>query len=139
MKRLTKRIGETIYANNINRDAYTNNEDLEQVCIDKTNDIYTKLGQLEDIEEELDIDLITLFKALREKGIWIMWNDQIVNVEPHHLRVEIDCSKPLIGSIKIQELYFEDLDCVMDTTGEEWFMDDYGKTWSLDKQTLEKQ
>lgn len=41
-----------------------------------TNDkIYNKLGRLEDIEEELGIDLITLFKALKEgilvnKGKW---------------------------------------------------------------------
>ena len=29
------------------------------------------IGELEDIEEELGIDLITLFKALK-KGIWVI-------------------------------------------------------------------
>lgn len=96
-----------------------------------------KLGQLENIEYELGIELIALFKALRENGIWVRWNNKIVNIEPNYLRVEIDCSKPLMGSIKIQELYFEDLDCVMDTTGQEWFMDEYGKTWALTKEELD--
>lgn len=115
-------------------------ETLQKHNVLMTNDDYKelKLGLLENIEEELSISLITLFKALREDGIWVRWNNKIVNIEPNYLRVEIDCSKPLTVSIKIQELYFEDLDCVMDTTGQEWFMDEYGKTWALTKEELEK-
>ena len=33
--------------------------------------IYNKLGQLEDFEEELGIDLITLFKALKQETLFI--------------------------------------------------------------------
>ena len=39
---------------------YWYREDLEQVC-DKEQIVLTKLGQLGDIEEEIGIDLITLF------------------------------------------------------------------------------
>ena len=100
-------------------------------------DVLSKLGQLEDIEDELGVDLITLFKALREKGIWIKNSaNTILHLEPMYIKVEIDCDKPLLGSIVLKELYFEDLDGVMDTTGEEWFMDEYGKTWALTKEEL---
>ena len=131
MARLTCKPDETI-----NHYYYETTKETEKE--DKIT-ILNKLGKLEDIEEELGIDLITLFKALRENGIWVRWNNQIVNIEPDYLRVEIDCSKPLIGSIKIQELYFEDLDWVMDTTGKEWFMCEYGKTWALTKEELENE
>lgn len=97
-----------------------------------------KLGQIEDIEEELGIDLIMLFRALRKNGIWIKSSvNTVFHLEPSYIKVEIDCDKPLIASIVLKELYFEDLDGVMDTTGEEWFMEDYGETWALTREELE--
>lgn len=36
-----------------------------------TKSIIQKLGQLEDIEQELGIDLITLFKALKQGGVYV--------------------------------------------------------------------
>jgi hypothetical protein len=96
-----------------------------------------ELCEYKDIEEELGIDLITLFKALREKGIWIKNStNAIFNLKPMYIKVEIDCDEPLLASIVLKELYYEDLDGVMDTTGQEWFMDDYGKTWALTKEEL---
>ena len=38
--------------------------------LDNLLQVINKLGQLEDIEEDLGIDLITLFKALK-KGVWV--------------------------------------------------------------------
>ena len=96
-----------------------------------------KLSQLEDIEKELGIDLITLFKGLRETGIWVKRDNEIIHIEPLYIKVEMDCVRPLIGSITLKELYFEDLDYIMDTTGYEWYVEDYGKTWALTKEELE--
>ena len=54
----------------------TNLLDDECICrglsFDETNemtDVFNKLGQLEDIEEELGIDLITFFKALTKEEL----------------------------------------------------------------------
>ena len=67
-----------------------------------------KLGQLEDIEDELGIDLIILFKAL-DKGIY--------------------CKDS--GYTKNERLYHYGADKFYD-------FKDYGKTWALTKEELEK-
>ena len=43
-----------------------------------TYDLKLKLGQYEDLEEELGIDLLTLFKALKD-GIWISLDNVFFN------------------------------------------------------------
>lgn len=97
------------------------------------NIIVDKLGQLEDIEEELGIDLITLFKALKN-GFYVKKNNQIYKLEPEEFVITF--GKVLGHFITIQELYFEDLDGVLDTTGEKWFIENYGETWALTKEEL---
>lgn len=97
-----------------------------------------KLGQLEDIEDELKIDLITLFKALKD-GFYIKYNDKIVHIFPDkHITINfwyktinvfippkffIDCKK---GANNLSE-----------TIDEEYWFKDYGKTWALTKEELE--
>lgn len=80
--------------------------------------IYEKLGQLEDIEEELGIELATLFKALRS-GIHI-----IDDGYPYNDRVNLiySNSSPCGFKGKVGD------HCV--------FFKDYGKTWSLTKEEL---
>lgn len=104
---------------------YISNES-DQMCVDK-------LGTLEDIEEELGIDLITLFKALRN-GIWTNQEQCYGDEKQGKIRffqVRLLLEENAVGCIHnsmwkgkevIRTLYFKD----------------YGKTWSLDKQTLEK-
>ena len=82
-----------------------------------------RLEQLEDLEEELGIDLITLFKAL-EKGVWYKDykdNDKIKftdDIEEHMKCKELNVpAKYTRIGLKFR---------------------DYGETWALDKQTLEK-
>lgn len=84
--------------------------------------VYTKLGQLEDIEEELGIDLITLFKALKQGYIYYP-----INCPNDCYKYKIECiyMKPRI------HLY------VADGVGG-CYMEDYGKTWALTKEELEK-
>lgn len=89
--------------------------------------VVDKLGQLEDIEEELGIDLITLFKA--RKGIYY---------------------KNALGTIYLidpLEPYNFDIDLFNESIYVEYYnkphrnrsfaFSDYGKTWALTKEELE--
>ena len=81
-----------------------------------------KLAQLEDIEEELGIDLITLFKAF-QNTIYVKWDNEKI---PH--------------KDKVEEIYFADFDemCFMlSKTREAISVRDYGKHWALTKEELE--
>lgn len=96
-----------------------------------------KLGQLEDIEEELGIDLITLFKALKQ-NMWYKHYDKEYNetwIWDAHCYM-----KPLLNvyskTIEIKEY--------VDNAGGYWYVDkdvvylkDYGKTWALTKEELQ--
>lgn len=79
-----------------------------------------KLGQLEDIEEELEIDLVTLFKAL--KGIYIKPNNIYVG-SPYLCFAENE-NRELEFQFKIVDTWYK--------------VKDYGKTWALTKEELEK-
>jgi len=80
-----------------------------------------KLGQLEDIEDLLGIDLITLFKALKQGHIYIVKNSEIV--------MSCDYNLGLTGLT--YDLFCKDIN--------KWLLvKDYGKTWALTKEELEK-
>ena len=85
--------------------------------------IYDKLFELEDIEEELGIDLVTLFKALK--------NGVYTDTDIH-----IDKNKAS------QHKHFHFNYCVDDKftiwLGRPHELKDYGKTWALTKEELEK-
>lgn len=76
-----------------------------------------KLGQLEDIEQELGIDLVTLFKALKN-GCYIKpW-------------AEIKYSYEIrTGSDNINLF-------LLDENDNDYSLKDYGKTWALTKEEL---
>ena len=120
MNRLTKKIKADYFFN------VENNKEIADKDID--NDFYaskairTKLGQLEDIEEELGIDLITLFKAVEQQKIWTNFHN------------EIDCCDECeyrLGDIYIYFYWENGKHLVFD-------LKDYGKTWALTKEELEK-
>ena len=92
-------------------------KDKENVWIDN---LLTKLGQLEDIEEELGIDLITLFKALKNgvyTNTWLHKTKYRIDLE--RKRFEGHCSGDY-GVIETSYFYFKD----------------YGVTWALTKEEL---
>ena len=95
------------------------NEGIKKIQVLGTN----KLGKLEDIEEELGIDLITLFKALKQMFVF------------HKENVKIE----LIGiHFKSNELYL--FGFVEDTVHAVYLsLKDYGKTWALTKEELENE
>ena len=96
---------------------YKNNGDISlEECIDK-------LGKLEDIEQELGIDLIKLCKSF-EEDIYIKPDDEIIFV-----RYE---DKEFV-------FYEGNLICRTDKGNFTVSIDDYGKTWALTREELEKE
>ena len=92
-----------------------------------------KLCQLEDVEEELGIDLKTLFKALRE-GIYVKtWGfansrvgkDVIVKIRVPKLKLDYET-----------HTYFA-FEFVKKGITQTYKLCDYGKTWALTKEELE--
>ena len=85
--------------------------------------IYKKLKSLEDLEEELRIDLIILFKALKQKFVF------------HEENVKIE----ILGiHIKSNELYLYGF--AEDTTHTIYLsLKEYGKTWALSREALENE
>lgn len=84
-----------------------------------------KLGQLEDIEEELGIDLITYFKIKSAKTVYVkeLRNDCFeMLVRPSKDNIDV-CYK---GFVNIPECD----SCLQ--------LKDYGKTWALTRKELEK-
>lgn len=122
MNRLTKRdlirnpsiIGVGNYY--LMQELYVNEREKVQVAIEK-------LAKLEDIEEELGIDLFTLFIALKD-GFYVKTKDInegfISLVKAKDIR-EIN--------IITESITFNAFDIVL--------FEDYGKTWALTKEELE--
>ena len=92
-----------------------------------------KLGQLEDVEEELGIDLITLFKAMKTE-VPLYYIDEDNNIiefkcfcdEYSYHYKEIDLKHEAIG-------VYTDV-CHLE---KHLYFKDYGKTWALTKEELE--
>lgn len=85
-------------------------------------DCINKLGTLEDLEAELGIDLITLFKALKN-GVCIQEEGyfECPDIYFHSLEMEF-----VIGWANKENMGYE-------------LLKDYGKTWALDRNDLEEQ
>lgn len=79
------------------------------------------VGQYEDIKEELGIDLITLFKALKN-GAYIPFYGQIISLEKYKIDFPNKrfIAKHFNGKMYEETLYFKD----------------YGETWALKKEGL---
>lgn len=117
------------------------------VLMTDNNYIELKLGQLEDIEEELGVELITLFKALKD-GIWTkggyLWG--------RLMKEPIFIERPEIG---MRSLYEETDENYMPIVEDKNVMciytyayenavyitriKDYGKTWALTREELENE
>ena len=110
--RLTSKNARLIAENN-----ETNKAILEEI------DIYNKLADLEDIEEELGIDLVTFFKYLSAKEVFFT-NDfnkiQKAVVRSIHKKGLIVFEKAFSWGECDFTLYFND----------------YGKSWALTKEEL---
>ena len=85
-------------------------------------DLVYKLGVLEDIEDELELDLITLFKVLKQRFVYD--KDQ-VKIELLGLHIKSD-ELYLYGFVEntMQAVYLR--------------LKDYGKTWTMIKEEFYK-
>lgn len=95
--------------------------------LDLKNCLYTlveqTLGQLEDIEDELGIDLITLFKALKN-GFYAKGKEKknrFCYVSACFGSIELKNNGLKYSTISMKEFYY---------------FKDYGKTWALTKEEL---
>ena len=112
--RLTKKIG---------IDEYTSLREIDDNQVLLAHRRLVKLGQLEDIEEELGIDLVTFFKIRKHcndrKSIFIKDKGEIIKSD---CRVEL-CYK----SVAVH---------TGDYGADSYSLKDYGKTWALTKEEL---
>ena len=99
---------------------FENKNELESAAL-----LLNKLGQLEDIEEELGIDLITLFKILKRKHIYCV---QKYCKEIQQMIMYGECD---LTGIFVYEEGFEYPECSHHLSYK-----DYGKTWALTKEEL---
>lgn len=111
-------------------------------------ELVKKLGQLEDIEDELGIDLITLFKALKN-GCWVregLFGTCYLKGKPTfipsadlHLNF-YNYYNEKENSNNYDETEFEKAFCLFDMTYEDINniakVKDYAKTWALTKEEL---
>lgn len=123
MERLTKKEG---VITQIDKDGnITKNELIEVIDKDEAN---RKLYELENIEEELGIDIITLFKALKYGVYYYTSKNQLTHdyvwLFNNHISVcgHDRLSYSFLTCFQKQILSFED----------------YGETWSLDRKELEE-
>lgn len=110
------------------------------VEVDKWNYILTlgkKLGQLEDIEEKLCIDLLTLFKALHSEKIYFKKQEyrkgKISYFKRFNLVKGADNILRIIGEV-IEQYTINNYGCEFGIILD---LKDYGKTWALTKEELE--
>lgn len=81
-----------------------------------------KLGQYEDIEEELGIDLLTFIKALTQ-GFYAKGFE--------HKQHAVSFKKSKNGFYRFTDVDMYHMEYMT------WFFADYGKTWALTKEELE--
>ena len=85
-------------------------------------DLYDKLSKLEDFEDELGIDLLTLFRALKQGGVYVKEGNKVDwEIPMHGFQV---CGDRLNGITLWSQVRLEPKD--------------YGKTWALTKKELEE-
>lgn len=85
-----------------------------------------KLKELEDIEDEIGIDLITLFKALKngiyekfEDGEYVKFNGLCMPIKSHKLKLNVNKK-------------------CLERGNDYFYFKDYGKIWALTKEELKK-
>lgn len=108
MTRITKKRKDGFYELAPNKEIYGEENGVRLVQI---------VGQLEDIREKHNIDLFNALSIL-DNGIWVRLGDAIIHI------------KPTLG-FRDNNYYFE-FDYFI------YLPEDYGKTWALTKEELEK-
>ena len=99
-----------------------------------TKQIITELLEYKCIEEELGIDLITLFKALKNGVYYDIGSKTIRYYEIDGSQyIDIDIQDQFLNLMYVSP-YEDSCHCEMSLA-----LDDYGKTWALTKEELENE
>lgn len=93
--------------------------------VDDMNKAMDKLSKLEDVEEELGIDLITLFKALKN-GFYFKYKNTIISSNDYLFQIRTNIKDNWIFDIISDNLSLLSIK-----------FKDYGKTWALTREELE--
>lgn len=103
---------------------------------DNFNAEYAKLADLEDIEEEIGIDLITLFNALKN-GIWSSKKgNEIEKIEiTENLRLVLDCNGST-DKTNFWILDYYEMNADRTNSIDNWWIDNYGIDWALTREEL---
>lgn len=107
-------------------------KEIKYISNESDSDCIDKLGTLEDIEEEIGIDLFTLFKALRN-GIWTNQEQCYGDKKQGKIRffqVRLLLEENAVGCIHNSMWKGEEVIRTL-------YLKDYGKTWALTKEELE--
>ena len=94
-------------------------------------EIFNKLGKLENIEDELGVPLEVIFKALKD-GVYKKINNQIWKCYDLDIHYNISEQKYMLNAYSIENI--ETFEASYETT---IYIEDYGKTWFLTKEELE--
>lgn len=118
------------------KDSYWDSIELNFMPQNNTLAIIDKLGQLEDIEEELGIDLVTLFcKATKE--VWYKITE--TQYEGGANWWNENGHKTIIHNSIVSKIDFQHKSVYI-KGAKQWFdIKGFGKTWSLDKNDLMKE
>ena len=103
------------------------------ITTDEINDsIYNRLKLLEDLEEDIGMSLLILFRILK--------HGQIIYKNSY------SCNKPFLESRKIDGLYYDGsyyilkIHCIFEDDNDNYdlvYVKDYGITWALTREELE--
>lgn len=104
---------------------------VEYIKVEDKGRAEEKLYQLENIEEELGIDLVTLIEAMKN-GVYVISYDEGIVFE-----------EPMLGFNQESKTNLYVLDSVCHLPPDElckssnYYLKDYGKTWALTKEELQ--
>lgn len=110
---------EEVTLNNSNRKEFSHFSDL-------LNQEQKELIEYKTLEQELGIDLITLFKALKNNKVW-------VRTLKNNFHKSIECRE----GVRIESFFWLNVK-TSDGPWVDYRIKDYGKTWALTKEELEQ-
>ena len=132
MERLTREQLEN-YRNTYDRYEGIESSEFERIC--------DELIEYKSLEEELGIDLIILFKALKE-GVWFSFK----NMKTESFSVKYKNKKHhIIPKLKVYQNAVGAINWYLEIAHKNWsynyflYPEYYGKTWSLDRSELENE
>ena len=102
-------------------------QEVEDMLLDIIEEELKKHRMLKKLEEELEIDLITLFKALK-KGVYVKYDSDFGMTGKPNIKIVKDNATGVCYRDK--KWYIQEVDTLIK---------DYGKDWALTKEELENE